>query len=114
MDLATERQGAVLVVRVGERRLDAAVAIQFKDALRRTADAGAGRVVLDLSEVEFLDSSGLGALVAAMKQLGPGCPLDLASPQPPVERVLRLTRMDSVFMVYADVPTALRHQAEAG
>ena len=114
MDLATERQGGVLVVRVEERRLDAAIAIQFKDALRRTADAGANRVVLDLSDVEFLDSSGLGALVAAMKQLGPGCPLDLAGPQPPVERVLRLTRMDSVFSVFADVQTALRNHAVAG
>ncbi len=53
-----------------EPRIDAAVAIQFKDAMRAATDGGPDRVILDLSGVDFIDSSGLGAIVAAMKHLG--------------------------------------------
>ena len=68
MNLTSERIGDCLIIRVGEPRIDAAVAIRFKDRMRDlTADA-ATRTVLDLSQVDFIDSSGLGAIVAAMKQ----------------------------------------------
>ncbi len=52
---------------------------------------GDSRVILDLSSVKFIDSSGLGAIVAAMKQLGSGRRLDLAGLTPVVEKVFRLT-----------------------
>lgn len=107
MNLTSERRGDVTLVSVDERRIDATVAIQFKDALRRAAEGPAGRVVLDMGGVDFLDSSGLGALVAAMKQLGPDRPLALARPTAPVERVLRLTRMDRVFPLFPDLDSAV-------
>ncbi len=65
----------------------------------KTEDAGA-RIVLDLGQVEFIDSSGLGAIVAAMKQLGPDRRLDLVALNPNVDKVFRLTRMDSVFRIF--------------
>jgi anti-sigma B factor antagonist len=55
-----------------------------------------------VSEVEFLDSSGLGAVVAARKLLGQGHHLALSGLQPAVEKVLRLTHMDRVFPIYPD------------
>ena len=111
MDLAVERRGGALVVRVREARIDAAVAIAFKDAMRSVTAGAEPRVVLDLGDVEFLDSSGLGAVVSVMKHLGPGRRLELAALTPPVERVFRLTRMDSVFFIHKAVPDAenLRH-----
>jgi anti-sigma B factor antagonist len=54
--------------------------------------------------VEFLDSSGLGAVIAVMKMLGPERRLELAALGPAVERVVRLTRMDTVFTIHAAVP----------
>jgi anti-sigma B factor antagonist len=59
---ASEISGA-LVVLVAENRIDAAVAVRFKDMMRELTDHPANRVVLDLTQVEFLDSSGLGAVV---------------------------------------------------
>lgn len=102
MRLETEARGQDLLVTVLAERIDAMVAVQFKDALRQATLEGPERVVLDLSRVAFLDSSGLGALVAAMKALGPDRRLDLLSPLPAVEKVLRLTRMDSVFRIFGD------------
>jgi anti-sigma B factor antagonist len=108
MKIISETMGDMLVVHVDEPRIDAAAAIQFKERMREvTVDAGA-RVVLDLSRVNFLDSSGLGAVVAVMKLLLPARKLELACLTPTVEKVFRLTRMDSVFLIHPVVPGALR------
>ena len=107
MNLYAEARAGALVVRVDEERLDAAIAIRFKDRMREVTSQPSTRVVLDLSTVEFLDSSGLGAVVAVMKSLAPERPLDLAGLSPNVERVFRLTRMDSVFPIHASVEAML-------
>ena len=113
MQLSKQDFGAAIIITSEERRIDAAVAIQFKDKLRDLAADVPGRVVLDLSNVDFLDSSGLGAVVAAMKQLGPGRKLELAGLTPTVEKVFRLTRMDTVFTIHPDANTAVADLANA-
>ena len=98
MKLQAEQDGPDLIIRVQGDRIDAAGAVPFKDQILQLAEGGTGRVMLDLNRVDFLDSSGLGALVAIRRMLG-GRGLDLMSPRPPVMRVLRLTRMDTVFSI---------------
>jgi anti-sigma B factor antagonist len=107
MNLTTRRLGPLKVVDVAEKRIDAAVAIAFKDAMRDIAEISDGDLVLNLEAVDFIDSSGLGAIVAAMKNLGPGRRLQLVALSPAVEKVFRLTRMDSVFTVHASIDVAL-------
>ena len=113
MRIETRPGPGALIAQVAEARIDAACAIQFKDAMREATAGGEGRVVLDLSAVEFIDSSGLGAIVAVMKMLAPERKLDLAAPTPNVQRVLRLTRMDSVFAVHADAEAGAREMVDA-
>ncbi len=113
MQLASEMRGNDLLVRIMEQRIDAAVAVQFKDAIRDVTANGPNRIVLDLSQVEFLDSSGLGAVVAAMKQLGSDRKLDLMGLTPAVDKVFRLTRMDTVFRIFADESEAFGNVAHA-
>jgi anti-sigma B factor antagonist len=109
MQIATEHHPDALVVRVAEDRIDAAVAIRFKDAMRELAQDGPPRVILDLTKVDFLDSSGLGAVVAVMKLLGPARKLELAGLTPTVEKVFRLTRMDQVFTIHTVAPDGADH-----
>lgn len=113
MQMTAVEEGRALVIDVDETRIDAAVAVRFKDTMRTLTDHPAKRVILDLSKVEFLDSSGLGAIVGAMKQLGDGRRLDLAGLTPMVEKVFRMTRMDSVFKIYPDRATAIWGNAHA-
>lgn len=113
MELVCEDINDVRLITVKEDRIDAAVAIQFKDKMRELTEEGPMRVLLDLSRVSFLDSSGIGAVVAAKKQLGPDRALELASLTPAVEKVFRLTRLDSVFTIYADVATATADEQKA-
>ena len=58
MNLYAEARSGALVVRVDEERLDAAIAIRFKDQMREVASQPSPRIILDMSRVEFLDSSG--------------------------------------------------------
>lgn len=107
MDLRSRSEKNLQVVSVLNNRIDAAVAIEFKDAMRASTDGGSETVVLDLSQVQFIDSSGLGAIVASMKHMGASRKLALAGLTPTVEKVFRLTRMDSVFSVFATLDGAL-------
>ncbi len=88
-----------IVLTVETARIDAAVAMAFKEEARKIVPAEQGRVVLDLAQVQFLDSSGLGTLVAVMKMLDGGRRLELANCGDVVLKVLKLTRMDSVFVL---------------
>lgn len=108
MNLTLEHHGDAVVVHAMDPRIDAAGAIQFKDKMREITAGASGRVVLDLSRVAFLDSSGLGAVVAVRKLLGPDRQLELAGLTPTVEKVFKLTRMDSVFTIHARIEDGLQ------
>ena len=87
--------------------IDAAVAIQFKDEIRAQIDDKTQHVILDLAEVDFIYSSGVGAIVASMKQLKGDKKLDLAGLTQTVAKVFQLTRMDTVFTIHTSVDRAL-------
>lgn len=106
MNLSSKTEGDILVVAVHETRIDASVAIHFKDRMREETESAPGRVILDLAAVDFIDSSGLGAIVAAMKQLGTQNPLELAGLNENVDKVFRLTRMDTVFRIHNSLDDA--------
>jgi anti-sigma B factor antagonist len=108
VDITTRQEGQALVISVGDTRIDAAVAIEFKEAVRQAADGSGSPVILDLSNVGFLDSSGLGSVVAVMKLLAPERRLELAGLTAPVAKVFRLTRMDSIFTIHDRAPGAVR------
>lgn len=108
MNLHTDLQGDVLLITVMDDRIDAASAIQFKETMRDIVATESARVVLDMSNVGFLDSSGLGAVVAVMKALGPVRRLELSGLTTTVEKVFRLTRMDTVFLIHKTLAEGLR------
>ena len=92
MNITSETSGDLQILKVEETRIDAVAAIQFKDTFRKLTADQDNAVVLDLSNVEFIDSSGLGAIVAAMKLLGRDRPLHLAG----------LTNCGESLCAYAD------------
>lgn len=104
MELTIRPYGNSLLVRLEEDRLDAAVAISFKEAMRSAAAEPGAPVLLDMSRINFMDSSGLGAIVGVMKLLGPDRPLELCCLTGTVAKLFRLTRMDSVFQLHDRVP----------
>jgi anti-sigma B factor antagonist len=63
-------------------------------------DQGQRNIVLDMSQVSFMDSSGLGAVVYVLKHLGHSGRLHICGVTPGVMAVLKLTRMDRVFKTF--------------
>ncbi|MCQ0091928.1 STAS domain-containing protein [Roseovarius sp. M141] len=111
MDLESSQHGPYHLIKVNAPRIDAAHAIAFKDTIRAMTAGGTDNVVLDLGQVRFIDSSGLGAIVAALKLMGPHRRLDLACLTPDVAKVFRLTRMDSIFAIHASLEDLTSRQA---
>ena len=108
MDVTVEpRSDGVAVVRlVG--RLDLASAEAVKQQLVQAVGAGHRQLVVDLDGVDFLDSSGLGALIGGLKvaRVARGN-LRIARPNDQVRLVLELTTLDRVLYPYTTVEEAL-------
>jgi anti-anti-sigma factor len=98
--------GVTVVAPTG--RLDVAGAPALKDAISEALKNGQPRVVLDLEGVSFVDSTGLGSVIAALKQIRSSQgDLRLAAPNQQVRVVLELTTLDRVFPYYSTVEEAL-------
>lgn len=102
MDFAlSTRQGRTGTVVEVAGDLDMSTAPQLRDRLQELAKGGTRVVVVDLTGVGFLDSSALGALVVAYKDLREqGGWLRLAGVRPPVRRVFSLTSVDRVIEIF--------------
>lgn len=111
MKISSQLINDTLLATVEESRIDSAGAVQFKETMRQITETPSARVVLDLEHVTFLDSSGLGALVAVMKLLGSERRLEVASLTENVAKVFKLTRMDTVFIVHASAQNAVNPDA---
>lgn len=105
--LTSELRNDVLVVHVVEKRVDASKAPLFKEEMTKCIESGQNQIVLDLSGVDFVDSSGLGAIVSCLKRLGPRGNLAIAGAKGAVSRLFTLTRMDKVFTLHDTVDAAV-------
>jgi anti-sigma B factor antagonist len=107
MPLATRTSDDALILSPSEPRLDAQAAVPFRDAFLKASEGGSGPVVLDLAAVTFMDSSGLGAIVACFKALGRARPLVVAGASPSVAKLFAMTRIDQVLKLTPGVDEAL-------
>jgi len=82
------------------QELGATDANEFRDEVRRTLSDGLKNIDVDLSQTTFVDSCGLGALIALHKTAcSRGGTLRLLNPLPPVRQILELTRMHRIFEI---------------
>ena len=87
-------------------RLDAAQAPIFRRTVLDLVSNGETSILVDLQNVNFVDSSGLGALVAALKRTREvGGKLYLCAVNDQIKTVLELTSMDRVFTIFPDRAT---------
>lgn len=109
MKLAHETKGKVVIVKPLERRMDALVATDFKKQMESFMNEGQTLFVLDLDQVEFVDSSGLGAVITCLKLLGGRGDLVIAGVNEGIMSLFKLTRMDRVFQIFPTSDAALAH-----
>ncbi|NDV19270.1 anti-sigma factor antagonist [Pseudodesulfovibrio sp. JC047] len=97
-----------VVVLILQGRFDATAALPVKNRIRSLMDEESRYFVVDLGKVSFIDSSGLGALVAALRHVtNSDGDLRLANMTDKIQQVFSLIRLDKVFNVYPDVASAV-------
>lgn len=107
LDISTSMVGDARVVRVGGE-IDVYTSPTLKAALVEATGGSSGDVIVDLDQVGFIDSSGLGVLVGALRRAREaGGDLRVVSARPSVEKIFHITGLDRVFALYGTVDEAL-------
>jgi anti-sigma B factor antagonist len=100
MEITQKKVGRACVVTPQVKKIDASVAVEFRKQLLDLVAAGEHRLVLNLGGVDFIDSSGLGALVSVLKNIGPEGRIKLFAVKDGVRSIFELTRLDRMFDIH--------------
>ncbi|MBU1358521.1 MAG: STAS domain-containing protein [Gammaproteobacteria bacterium] len=108
MELATRTDSTgIFVVALRVDNLDAGNVQEFKQRMQLLIQ-DQDRVVLDLDGVNFIDSSGLGALISCLRQVNSRKgDMRLCNPSVTVQALFELMRMQRVFQIHASVTEAV-------
>lgn len=110
IDLKTEKAGEALIFKL-RGTLDLATSPSVRVALNDAAQRGVKDTVVDLTQIDFLDSTGLGALIGAHRRAAEhGGSLRLIVRDGPIARLLNITGLIRVFAVYHSLEDALHDQ----
>jgi anti-sigma B factor antagonist len=107
MRIVEQKIGSNVILEVLEPRLVADKAQPFKEAVGRYYADGPICLVLDLSKVEFIDSTGLGAILSVLKRMPTGSEMLVCRLNEAVTNMFMLTRMDRVFTICKTVDEAV-------
>jgi anti-sigma B factor antagonist len=105
--MQSRREGLISVLSL-DGRFDAHNAPEVVEWLEKHIDADAAQLVINLTEVKFIDSTALAALVKGIKRCRQyGGDLRLCGLQKPVQIIFELTRLDKAISIFADEKAAL-------
>ena len=110
MEFATsETPDGKIVIVEGPERLEANISEDFRKTINRLVDEGKNCLVINLEKTEFMDSSGLGALVSRIAATrANGGDVRLATSSPLILSLLKITHLDKVFKRFDDVAAAIK------
>ncbi len=100
MKIQTEEKEGVLVIYPMEKSLDSTISIEFKESMKKLIQEGNKRLVIDLRHVEFIDSSGLGAIVLGHKEIRKIGELKLVTSNPQLKNMFDLVRLEQLINIY--------------
>ncbi len=110
IDIRAEHDGDALIFRL-RGSLDLATSPSVRAALAEAADEGKHDIIVDLSELQFIDSTGLGALIGGHRRAAEhGGRIRLVAREGTILRLLNITGLIRVFSVYSSTQAALQDQ----
>jgi anti-sigma B factor antagonist len=81
----------------------------FSDYLKELIEGGTGSVLIDMTAIDYVDSTGLGELVGYLQRFeGQGRRLALLRPQSRILNLLKVTQLDKVFQIFTDDREAIK------
>ncbi|MSO56456.1 MAG: anti-sigma factor antagonist [Acidobacteria bacterium] len=109
MSITTERSGDVVIIHVTPARLMHPSLKEFSASVTAELTGGSRKLVIDLSQVEYLDSAAIGCLMDIYRRaIAEGAAVKLSGVQKRVETMLTLTGANQFLEMYADAPAAVQ------
>jgi anti-sigma B factor antagonist len=107
LQTAVKDVSGVSVIKVAGE-VDVYTCPDLKTTIYEAISAGATDLVIDMTDVSYMDSSGFGTLLGATRRVKPaGGSVALACCSEAIDRMLRITSLDSVFAIYGQVGEAV-------
>lgn len=112
MNFSFEINDNVVVFTLKNTKLDLEIAAQLKAKLLILCQPDVSTLIFDLRNIEYVDSSGLGALLLAYRQMKEnGAPIVLVGVQPMVKKMLTISQIDSLFQYEDSVESAIQEHS---
>ncbi len=109
MHFETQKKGTATILKVQERKLDATTSPELKGKFLLLCKPQLKELIIDLSEVEFCDSTGLSALLIAERQMRENSgTVKLAGVQKKVLSLLKISHLDRTFKIFETASKALK------
>ena len=109
MTIKSEVIDDILIFSVEIKRATVDTADLLKEKLTRLIKEGRTKVIIDMGQIEFTDSSFLSSLLAGLKQASMiNGDIKLAGLRPAVRYVFQITRLDKVFAIYENTAAAIQ------
>ncbi|MGJ9412740.1 anti-sigma factor antagonist [Aeromicrobium sp. CF4.19] len=111
LSLKTRTEGPFEIIEVGGE-IDVMTAPRLREAVIEAVDRGRLRLIIDVEQVDFLDSTGLGVLVGALKRVrADGGSLDIVCTHERILKIFDITGLDKVFGLHGSVEQACAESA---
>jgi anti-sigma B factor antagonist len=106
--IITNRQEGIFTIISMSGRFDAIGSREFKKIISRLMEMGNLRIVLDMAQVNFVDSSGMGTLIGTLRGIvKEGGEMRIAGLTPEVHTIFELTRLHRIFDIYETTEAAM-------
>jgi anti-sigma B factor antagonist len=109
MNFTFERSDNFIIFTIKNSNLDAEIAPELKAKILIICQPDVDAVIFDLTNIEYVDSSGLGALLLAYRQMKEfGAPIALVGVQELVMKMLNISQLEDLFEYYDTVDEAVK------
>jgi anti-anti-sigma factor len=104
-----ERRDKIDIISFNINKINAFIVDELREKIGKVFEASGSKVILDLSEVSYIDSSGFGCFLSLMKNARNNYGVfKFANPQPAILELFRTLHLHTVFQIYDDLDTCIR------
>jgi anti-sigma B factor antagonist len=99
-----ERKGKIDIVTFTVNNINALITDEIRDRIIKLTDNSNPKVILDLSGVEYIDSSGFGCFLSLLRAVKNNYgELKFLNPEPPIVELINTLHLQTVFQIYDDI-----------